>query len=175
MWKYSDLAGFYNLSGGIVIPDGANIQNYRTPGNYYCTNNAHVATLLNCPIKNAFTMKVEYGSGNGYPIQTIRDYYTRKQYINTYYTDENRWLGWAENLTNTDFQIRTYEITVTANTLTQITSMANAGRNWIPVVVGHGSAIKSNAHVTYDGGKWYIIADVAQLYRIDFYKYPVSL
>lgn len=88
-WLNSDLAGFYNLSGGIVIPDGANIQNYRTPGNYYCTNNAHVATLLNCPIKNAFTMKVEYGSGNGYPIQTIRDYYTRKQYINTYYTDEN--------------------------------------------------------------------------------------
>ena len=78
-------------------------------------------------------------------------------------------------ITNADFQIRTYEITVTANTLTQITSMANAGRNWIPVVVGHGSAIKSNAHVTYDGGKWYIIADVAQLYRIDFYKYPVSL
>lgn len=85
------------------------------------------------------------------------------------------WGSWEKILTVSDFKIRTYEITITANTLTQITSMDSAGRNWIPVVVGHGSAIKSNANVTYDGGKWYIIADVGQLYRIDFYKYPISL
>ena len=89
--------------------------------------------------------------------------------------DSGTWNEWDEVLKKVDCNIKTYEITVAANTLTQITSMANAGRNWIPVVVGHGSAIKSSAHVTYDGGKWYIIADVAQLYRIDFYKYPVSL
>ena len=89
--------------------------------------------------------------------------------------DSGTWNDWDEVLKKVDCNIKTYEITVAANTLTQITAMANAGRNWIPVVVGHGSAIKSNAHVTYDGGKWYIIADVAQLYRIDFYKYPVSL
>lgn len=144
----------------------ADFNNYKKPGLYSFGGGSSVA---NSPGDVAGILEVVVTST--YVIQRITVYgktYTRR-YNGTIWTD------WAAYLVSKDCQIKTYEITITANTLTQITAMDGAGRNWIPVVVGHGTAIKSNAHVTYDGGKWYIIADVAQLYRIDFYKYPISI
>ncbi len=49
-------------------------------GNYYCSLNVVVATLKNCPIADAFTMKVMCGNGNAYPTQIIRDFLYGKIY-----------------------------------------------------------------------------------------------
>lgn len=45
---------------GTVIPSGVNLNtdNYFVPGNYVCALNASVASLTNCPTKNAFKMCV---------------------------------------------------------------------------------------------------------------------
>lgn len=68
--------GLYALDHGIEIPSGADLNNYKDIGNYYCPYNVIVETLKNCPIGNAFTMKIELSTGNGYPCQTLRDHGT---------------------------------------------------------------------------------------------------
>ena len=65
----------YFLQGGTAIPSDADLDDYRTPGNYYCQTNAIAATLKNCPTSGmAFTMKVEFSQGTGYYSQTIKEY-----------------------------------------------------------------------------------------------------
>lgn len=66
----------YALNHGIEIPEGADLNSYKETGNYYCPYNVVVETLKNCPIGNAFTMKIELSTGNGYPSQTLRDHGT---------------------------------------------------------------------------------------------------
>lgn len=84
--------------------------------------------------------------------------------------------GWNRITQNADFGIIRVEVAVaTANSRTEITQMSPRGRYWIPVVDGHSTSIVSRPEVTYDGGKWYIFADVAQTYFVSFYKYPVTL
>lgn len=61
--------------GGIEIPAGADLNNYKTIGNYYCPMNTTVKTLKNCPTNYAFTMEVKYGTGNDYPKQIIYEYF----------------------------------------------------------------------------------------------------
>lgn len=61
--------------GGIEIPEGADLNNYKTVGNYYCPLNTTVKTLKNCPTNYAFTMEVTYGTGNDYPKQIIYEYF----------------------------------------------------------------------------------------------------
>lgn len=50
-------------------------------------------------------MRVEHGTGTDYPIQTLQDYYTRKQYVDTFYTYDNRWLGWVSPILSSDLDI----------------------------------------------------------------------
>ena len=45
------------------------MNDYTTPGNYFCSSTSAVGTLLNCPVSFAFTLKVFFGTGLGYPIQ----------------------------------------------------------------------------------------------------------
>ena len=90
--------------------------------------------------------------------------------------DNGTWSNWDELLKNANFGIVRVEVAVaTANARTEITQMSPCGRYWIPVVDGHSTAIVSRPEVTFDGGKWYIFADVAQTYYVSFYKYPVTL
>ena len=98
----SDLGAYYRLSGGTKIPAGSDLQNYKTPGNYYCGGNSDVLTLLNCPAQYAFNLKVEYGSGTGYPTQTLTEYFTKTKYVNSFITEQNTWSGWISYLTNAD-------------------------------------------------------------------------
>lgn len=60
--------------GGIEIPEGADLNNYKTVGNYYCPLNTTVKTLKNCPTGYAFTMEVRKGTGDNYPQQVIYEY-----------------------------------------------------------------------------------------------------
>ena len=52
-----------SLIGGTLIPNNADLNNYRTVGNYYCPANASVQTLANKPSNNAFRMTVSIGVG----------------------------------------------------------------------------------------------------------------
>lgn len=45
------------------------MNDYTTPGNYFCNSTMNAGTLLNCPVSFAFTLKVFFGTGSGYPIQ----------------------------------------------------------------------------------------------------------
>lgn len=66
----------YILSGGEVVPRDSDMNNFKTPGNYACAQDADVATLKNAPFVNAFTLKVELANGSDYPCQTYREYNT---------------------------------------------------------------------------------------------------
>lgn len=58
----------------LYIGEGADLNNYTTPGMYYCPANATVTTLLNCPTGgNAFSLLVEQHAGTK---QTITRYAT---------------------------------------------------------------------------------------------------
>lgn len=54
------------------------MNDYSTPGNYYCSNNDTATTLLNCPFSTAFILKVEYGTGASYPSQTFTELFSRR-------------------------------------------------------------------------------------------------
>ena len=88
----SDLqANTYALSGGTVIPEGADMDNYKNVGNYYCSNNSITNTLINCPFKEAFTLKIEFGVGTGYPRQTFRNFNTGEIATRYFNGDSNMW------------------------------------------------------------------------------------
>lgn len=69
----------YLLQGGTPIPNGADMNDYSTPGNYYCSTDATAQSLSNCPFNKAFILKVELATGGAYPAQTFIEYSTRKK------------------------------------------------------------------------------------------------
>lgn len=66
----------YLLQGGKQILNNADMNNYVTPGNYFCVSNAVAGTLSNCPFTHAFNLKVEFSNGAGLPCQIYREYDT---------------------------------------------------------------------------------------------------
>lgn len=120
MFLNSNLEGYYKLSGGTAIPNGANLTGYKTPGNYYCPNNTVAASLTGSPTQKAFTLKVELSTGNSYPCQTIRDFATGKIYFRTFNIDTNAWSEWGYSIQNADFLTKIVS-------LNQVTVPANAG------------------------------------------------
>lgn len=91
------------LSGGIKIPDGADLNNYTTPGNYYCPKDVSIPTLKNCPLNHAFILKVRLSTGEAYPSQEIIEFNTGKKAYRVLYLD-NVWQDWIFYVTNTDLQ-----------------------------------------------------------------------
>lgn len=94
--------------GGTGIPNNADLNNYKTPGNYYCSSYSAAITLLNCPAKNAFTMKIEYSTGvsAAYISQMIRQYDNGDTYYRRWNGDDGKdiWGSWVKFTTNTDLQ-----------------------------------------------------------------------
>ena len=70
----------YRLEFGTAIPQNADLNDYKTTGNYYCNTVAIAQTLKNIPsasgFDTAFTLKVELSAGVAYPFQTLRAYNT---------------------------------------------------------------------------------------------------
>lgn len=87
-----NLENYYALSGGTAIPANADLNEYRTPGNYYCNSNAIAETLSNCPTKKAFILKVELGSGTQYPSQSIVELISRRKMSRIFVSS---WEPWA--------------------------------------------------------------------------------
>lgn len=77
------------------IPANANLNNYTTPGYYYCPASATVATFTNCPTTNAFAMIVTRHAGYN---QKIIEYHTNattsRIYMRNYYS--NAWGSWYQ-------------------------------------------------------------------------------
>lgn len=116
----SNLEGYYKLSGGTAIPNGANLTVYKTPGNYYCPNNTVAASLTGSPTKKAFTLKVELSTGNSYPCQTIRDFATGKIYFRTFNIDTNAWSEWGYSIQNADMESKQITSTTDSNGLVSV-------------------------------------------------------
>ena len=116
----SNLEGYYKLSGGTAIPNGANLTGYKTPGNYYCPNNTVAASLTGSPTKKAFTLKVELSTGNSYPCQTIRDFSTGKIYFRTFNIDTNAWSEWGYSIQSADMESKQITSTTDSNGLVSV-------------------------------------------------------
>jgi len=75
-----------------IIPVNTDLNNYTTPGLYYCPANATVATLLNCPTSNAFSLRVEKHAGYN---QTLTEYTTSAHKIYTRNNYNGTWGSWG--------------------------------------------------------------------------------
>lgn len=83
----------YLLKGGTAISSGADMNDYTTPGNYYCISDSAAITLKNCPFTHAFTLKVEHSRGISVPCQTFREYHTGITAYRKY--ESSSWKGYA--------------------------------------------------------------------------------
>lgn len=81
------------LKGGTAISSGADMNDYTTPGNYYCISDSAAITLKNCPFTHAFTLKVEHSRGTSVPCQTFREYHTGITAYRKY--ESSSWKGYA--------------------------------------------------------------------------------
>lgn len=81
------------LKGGTAISSGADMNDYTTPGNYYCISDSAARTLKNCPFTHAFTLKVEHSRGTSVPCQTFREYHTGITAYRKY--ESSSWKGYA--------------------------------------------------------------------------------
>lgn len=79
------------LQGGTAIPSGADMNDYSTPGNYYCASSVTVPTLINAPFSSVFTMKVVYGNGTGYPSQKYEELLTGRKAYRSYISESGGW------------------------------------------------------------------------------------
>lgn len=118
----SNLENCYSLSGGILIPDNADLysDDYKVPGNYYCPGNANAATLKNCPLSKAFILKVDYTNGTQYIRQSFTQYDIEQNHQRIWNPIANKWEHESSLLTNADFLTKIVS-------LNQVTVPANAG------------------------------------------------
>ena len=92
----SDMKNYYSLSGGIRIPDNADLKSaqYLIPGNYFCNNNTSAESLRNCPFTSAFLLKVEYSTGgtiDAYVRQIFKRYSDGAIISRIYFSDSSSW------------------------------------------------------------------------------------
>lgn len=88
------MANSYSLTGGKAIPINSDMNDYKTRGNFYCDQNATAATLQNAPFTNAFTLKVIYGNGLGYPMQIYTQYDSGNVAVRFYSDESQIWSGY---------------------------------------------------------------------------------
>lgn len=145
-----------SLLGGTAIPANANLNDYKTVGSYYCSSNADVGTLTNCPTKMAFTMKMFYANGtSGYIGQEILDLIGAR-FFRYYEKYTNTWSAWKRYST-TDIS-GTIPIT---NGGTGATTAAGAVNNLGVYSIKSGTAITAGADLnTYKTvGNYYCSSD----------------
>lgn len=88
----------YSLTGGIAIPSRANLNDYKTPGNYYALN----GTFTNAPASGDFTLTVIRGDDTygGYSVmQKVIIFATKTEYVRYYSDNSGRWYPWQQIVT----------------------------------------------------------------------------
>ena len=84
----------YLLQGGTAISNGADMNDYSTPGNYYCLYDSYAQSLTNAPFTRAFVLKVEYSNGVSYPRQIFTEYSTGIKAIRFISSSGGSWSDW---------------------------------------------------------------------------------
>ena len=113
---------YYALAGGEVITSNANLNDYETPGNYYCTSDTIAISLMNCPVNHAFILKLEYGNGNGYVHQILTEYSTGFVYFrrNAAPFSPDSWSAWVKYAMLSDITLSQLGITATKEELNRL-------------------------------------------------------
>ncbi|WP_337137168.1 phage tail protein [Morganella morganii] len=83
--------GLTELFTGKHIPAGADLNNYKEPGDFYQNSSDLAASGKNYPGPHAGHLRVEKAAG---VIQTFRHYITGQQWQRSFY--DNSWTGWLE-------------------------------------------------------------------------------
>ena len=86
--------------GCTAIPANADLNDYQTPGNYYCMTNTTVETMSNTPSDYAFNLEVRAAAG---VIQIFREYgysSNRRDFVRGYYN--GTWTAWKELAVTSD-------------------------------------------------------------------------
>lgn len=83
---------YYMLTSGTEIPGNADMDTYKTPGNYYIKSapTSSPNNVQNAPFTRAFTLKVEYANGSdAYIMQTYRVWNTGEKAVRVF--SDNAW------------------------------------------------------------------------------------
>lgn len=72
---YSEVRmNYWSLAGNATnIPDNSDLNTYITPGNYCLSSTASIKTLSNCPVDNAFVLKISKPIIGNYILQEYID------------------------------------------------------------------------------------------------------
>lgn len=135
-----------------LIPANVNLNNYKTPGLYYCDANATVKTLTNCPTTNAFYMIV--GKHAGF-CQEIIEYRTDnpKRFMRNFYN--NAWSSWFRVYTEANKPTASEVGALASNTIIPVSNGGTGKKELVDkqVLVGNGtSAVSQRAIDTTPGG-----------------------
>lgn len=107
--------------GQLSIPSNANLNDYTTPGWYYCPSNATVGTLSNCPASRAFSLRVYKHAGTNQVLTTYIPSDDLRIYIRNYYNNE--WSDWYRIYTQVDMPLAS---TTSAGFLRQLSGSTTA-------------------------------------------------
>ncbi|QHJ75702.1 putative tail fiber protein [Acinetobacter phage vB_AbaM_PhT2] len=80
-----------NATYSEYVPDNADLNNYKTPGLYYCPTDSGAATQLNVPAKIAYSLFIERHAGIK---QTLTQYASNRTFIRRFYNGS--WDNWRE-------------------------------------------------------------------------------
>ena len=82
---------YWSLAGNATnIPDNSDLNTYITPGNYCLSSTASVKTLSNCPVDNAFVLKISKPIIGNYILQEYIDL-VGHQAIRVYNPYDKKW------------------------------------------------------------------------------------
>lgn len=85
------MSKYWSLAGNATnIPDNSDLNTYITPGNYCISSTASVKTLSNCPVDNAFVLKISKPIIGNYILQEYIDLVGR-QAIRVYNPYDKMW------------------------------------------------------------------------------------
>lgn len=100
------MSNYWSLYAGTEIPANADMHDYMTPGNYYHPNSATAKTLVNCPLTNAFQLKVTAPIENSAGDYILQEYteYNGQSVIKVHYDQySKKWRDPVVYATKSDF------------------------------------------------------------------------
>lgn len=75
----------WNLTSDVTkIPQNADMNTYQTPGNYIGEYNDLTTTLINCPVNEAFSLKIYAPTTGGYIIQEYTTFNGTRRILRSY-------------------------------------------------------------------------------------------
>lgn len=163
-----DISNYLPLSGGTIIPENSDLNNYTTVGMYYMSYNSGAETIKNCPTTKAFTLYVKTSTGG--PVSSLTDKYqyfiqcvqdidgnTYQRTINSNTSIDDVVYGeWAKISTNKDLTIKlgedygVYDLNTLCNPGFRVYKISGASTN-SPAsgMYGHLLVMQANSESTW--------------------------